>query len=151
MRLGLRVARQEQPRGRVSQPVRRREEDEEVIPLLGAEELERECEARRLEGAEIVDVLVETGAERRRIAPVRGERLPVALTQTEGVDAASLVDGEPRVHDDGSVALFLVEREVDEHRPFAFARQKLVVRGPAQVAPRAAGLKASPSRSIMKS
>ena len=118
-----------------------------MIPLLGAEELERECEARRLEGAEIVDMLVETGAERRRIAPVRGERLPVALTQTEGVDAASLVDGEPRVHDDGTVALFLVEGEVDEHRPFAFARQKLVVRGPAQV-PHGGGAPLAPAQGI---
>ena len=132
------------------EPVRGREEYEEVIPLLAAEELECECEARLLQGAEIGHVFVEAGAEGRRVAPVGGERLPVALPPVEGEDAASLVDRQPAVHDHRALRSVLVERKIDEHRPLALTRQELVVGGPAKVAC-AGGAHSPPSRSIMKS
>ena len=118
-----RVTVQEEARGGVSEPVGGREEDEEVIPVLLKEQRLRQREAGFLQAAQVGDVLVEARLEGRRIVAVCSEGVRITGTPVEREDAPALVHRQPAVHDHRSVAVVLVDREVDEDRALAFASQ----------------------------
>ena len=115
-RLRIVIAAQKETRGVVAKPVRRRKQDEEVIPGLSQEELAGQVEASVLEGAEILDV-----ARILRECPVGLEEAAIALTTADREDEARLVVGEPAVDDHGPFATVLVEGKIDQDRTVAFA------------------------------
>ena len=137
--LGMRVSLEETACRRVPEPVGRGEEDEEVIPRLPEQELPSEGETGLLDRAEILEMLLESGLERRRVVDVGRKSIAVRLTPVDWEDASLIVAREPAVDDHGALVPVLIEREVDEDRSSALPSERLVVRRAAKVAIRRDG------------